>query len=711
VPLVVLVVIQLGAPVRLLAQFPGELRGRVVSVEGGAPVGGALVEIPALGRRVVGDAGGAFYLRGLEPGRYEVRVTHPGYAPWVGEVEIGNGRVAWVGVELVAVPLEVEGIAVTARRTSTSGTRFERREIERSGARTVGELIARAPGVLVREEGMGGAQTVSIRGSGADAVLVLVDGVPLNDPVTGVADLSVIPVGSVEAVTVLVGAQGARYGPRAEAGVIVIETRAPGTGWEGRGVVGSLGEWGAAGEVGWGMGGAALRAGASVRGVDGAFDYPRVPGVDETIERRRNADISERSGFLAARGRFLGGELQGRVGGESLDRGIPGKGYAPSPEARQEEGRVRGVVGWRWEGGGVAGAVSVAGSAQRARYVDPAPPFGFPYDDTVRAHSLEVRGEVDGVAGAGWVRRYGGGVEVARQGVTASSLAGVPGGRTEVGGYTHAALGTGLGAWDAELSVQVRADRDGIRGRWYLNRAVALQLATGGVVLQLSNRSGYSPPTLGDQFFREGVAVAPNPELEAERVPSEWEAGVTVAGGVGGVTGSLGARYFQGDVRGMIVWQPDFRFVWSPRNMDVKRRGLEARGEVATGWGGRLAASYTLAAVTYDRPDDPEPVQVAYRPRHTGQVEARWERGGWRAGVDAQYTGTRYPAPAKLNALAPFWTFRMSLGHERRVGGFDLATTLVVDRLFDEKDTLIFGFPEAGRRFRLEARLRRSTAL
>src|SRR5690606_20567871 len=118
----------------------------------------------------------------------------------------------------------------------------------------------------------------------------------------------------------------------------------------------------------------------------------------------------------------------------------------------------------------------------------------------------------------------------------------------------------GIDEWDMELTLELRADRDAVQRRWYLNRAAAVQVAGHGVALHLSNRSGYSPPTLGDQFFREGVAVAPNPDLEAERVPSEWELGASFAGRVGGLGGSLGVRLFQGDIRGMIIWLPDFRF-------------------------------------------------------------------------------------------------------------------------------------------------------
>src|SRR5690606_39532767 len=73
----------------------------------------------------------------------------------------------------------------------------------------------------------GGPETVSIRGSSAGAVLVLLDGVAINDPVTGEADLSGVRASAIESVTVLPGARSSRYGPRAEAGVILIETRQP----------------------------------------------------------------------------------------------------------------------------------------------------------------------------------------------------------------------------------------------------------------------------------------------------------------------------------------------------------------------------------------------------------------------------------------------------------------------------------------------------
>ena len=52
---------------------------------------------------------------------------------------------------------------------------------------------------------------------------------------------------------------------------------------------------------------------------------------------------------------------------------------------------------------------------------------------------------------------------------------------------------------------------------------------------------------------------------------------------VGRIPVRLGASVFRGDIDGMIAWAPDYRFVWSPRNVDVRRRGVEASAGIESG--------------------------------------------------------------------------------------------------------------------------------
>jgi vitamin B12 transporter len=713
-------IVALLSAVPAAAQRPGEIAGRVVEAGTAAPVEAAAVEVPQLGVRAWTDGTGRFRFRGVEPGVYRVRVSRAGYAARQAEASVRNGEEAWLEVALAPAAVALQAVRVTAEAApAEGGTAVSREQIEAGGARTAAEVLERVPGVVVRSTGATGARTVSIRGSTADAVLVLVDGVPLNDPVSGEADLAAVPAQSIHRVTVLPGARSARYGPRATAGVVLIETRAAEVRQSVELSAGTLGE--RAGRAEWGAARSAFvaQAGGEVRRIDGGFDHPR--SVDDpTVVRRENADLAEWSAFAALAGRAAGGELRLRGGWDALERGLPGTGHTPSVDARQELARGRGSLSWRRasEGGSVAALLS--GASQRVRYADPAPPFGTAYDDTTRVRTGSLRVEMERIArGAGdpdardslfpvpcsLIRGWGGGMEAAVQRVDAGALSELaPRQRTDVGAFAHASGGIG----PVTLAAEGRIDRDGVTEDVYLTRALTAGATLGAVHIHLANRSSYSPPSLGDQFFRAGVGVEPNPELRPERVPNEWEAGASASTVVGAAEVSAYAAAFAGDVRGMILWLPDFRFRWSPRNVDALRRGIDTRAEIGLPRAGlRLTGAYSLARVTYDEPGV-RGIQLAYRPRHTGSAGAEWRRGGWRVDAFARYTGRRYPAAAEVNALPGFWSTALRAGRDWRVGGWTMTAAVDIDRALDERDSLIAGFPEPGRRVRLDVRVART---
>jgi vitamin B12 transporter len=693
------------APARGAAQRPGELAGRVTEAGTAAPLEMASVEIASLGLRVWTDGTGRFRFRGVEPGAYRVRVARAGYGARERMAEVRAGEPAWLEVQLSPSPVALEAVRVTAEADPLlEGTRVTRAEIEAGGARTAAEVVERVPGVVVRSRGPTGERTVSIRGSAPDQVLVLVDGAPLNDPVTGEADLSAVPAQSIDHVTVLPGARGARYGPRAAAGVVLIETRAAEVRQAAHLSAGTLGERAGGAEWGARLGGATLQAGGEARTVAGAFDYVRDPN-DPVVVRRENADADEWSGFAALSSDALGGQLRARGGWEGLRRGLPGTGHTPSPLARQRMGRGRGSLSWRR--GGERGSVSalLSGAALRVRYADPDPPFALPYDDTTRVRMGTLRVEAERIrGGAGLLRGWGGGVETSVQRIDAALTDAAPRTRADAGVFAHAA-GGGRGI---TLSAEGRADRDPSTERVYLSHGVTAGAALGVVRIHLSNRSSYSPPALGEQFFRGGVGVVPDADLRAERVPGEWELGASASTVMGGAEVSAHAAAYRGDVRGMIVWLPDFAFRWRPTNVDARRAGIDTRAEVGVpGAGVRLTAAYALARITYDEPGV-RGVQLAYRPRHTGSLGAEWRRGPWRVDGFARYTGVRYPAAAERNALPGFWSTELRAGRDWRVGGWTVTGAVDVDRALDEKDSLIAGFPEPGRRVRLDVRIQRT---
>lgn len=103
-------------------------------------------------------------------------------------------------------------------------------EIERSGAKTLSELLDKIPGVNTLRKNSW-TQNDSVRMRGLDLeVLVLVDGVPfmpVNYDNWFTADLRSIPLESIERIEIVKGAGSALYGSMAAAGVINIITKTP----------------------------------------------------------------------------------------------------------------------------------------------------------------------------------------------------------------------------------------------------------------------------------------------------------------------------------------------------------------------------------------------------------------------------------------------------------------------------------------------------
>ncbi|NIN73112.1 MAG: TonB-dependent receptor plug domain-containing protein [Gemmatimonadetes bacterium] len=697
------------------AQYPGELSGRVTDAITGAPVDNALVEVVGTSLTALSDGRGQFQLRGLEPGRHPVRFTRMGYESQVREIEVRNGETTWLVVRLGARPIELEEVraapsAAQAAETAPGVIAIDRAEIEGSGEHTAAGLLEGRAGLVVQRRGPVGRQTVSIRGSSADQVLVLLDGAPFGDALTGAADLSTVPTSQIESITVLKGSQSARFGPGAEAGVVLIETRRDAAPLAARLETGSLGSWSASAETSGGDPRFAWSAGGYARTLDGEFEYQRPDGLGGGSDTRDNNDLSEANLFAAATGHAAGGDLRIRAGFTRLNRGLPGPSYQPTRDAREELTRWNGQAGWERLIGGSRLSASLHGVFQRAHFSDPEPPLGTPYDSRTDALSLGGRFVVE-TSPSDRVRSASVGLEL-RGGRYKSDAfdESTPGGRVDLGLFAGAAFAATPDG-SPQLRAALRLDRDGLEDLWRLTHELTLTASAGFATFHLRHASSYSPPTFGDQFFREGVLVKPNPELRAERVPSELSLSAALEGLIGSTRGRLAVDAYIADVKDMIIWAPDFRFVWSPRNFDVKRRGLDVEGSIELAPQGlTVRAAYNYARVTYDRPED-DTVQVMYRPRYSGSIGARWLTARWEIGADARYIGERYPVPAPLNALDPYWTVDLRLRRSFDAGSWQITPTLAVDRLFDNDDSLIFGYPEPGRvvRFELAARPRTPT--
>ena len=163
-------------------------------------------------------------------------------------VAFGAGALAVASFASAQQAQRVEKIEVTGtniKRTDTETPSvvqvITREEIERSGATTVAELLRQLPatGGGAANDFMGAAsfqsgnQTVSLRGLGSIATLVLLNGrriaqAPFTDPNTAQGasyNLNTIPVSAIERIDVLKDGASAIYGSDAIAGVVNIILR------------------------------------------------------------------------------------------------------------------------------------------------------------------------------------------------------------------------------------------------------------------------------------------------------------------------------------------------------------------------------------------------------------------------------------------------------------------------------------------------------
>lgn len=133
----------------------------------------------------------------------------------------------------IQIPAEAfyETATVQARPLSSatgSVTVIDREAIDASGARTVGEVLRLAPGVSVTTNGRGGFSAAHIRAGEPNFTLVLLDGVPLNDPTYQVGDafnLEGLPTAGIERIEIVRGPLSSFYGSTGLAGVVQVFTR------------------------------------------------------------------------------------------------------------------------------------------------------------------------------------------------------------------------------------------------------------------------------------------------------------------------------------------------------------------------------------------------------------------------------------------------------------------------------------------------------
>jgi len=193
-------------------------------------------------RHAVARSDGKFSFADLPAGKYALRAEAPGFQPVTREVTLREGAAAEsLQISLQILPVN-ETVVVSETGTAeqlgdlpAQATVLSAKDVSRAATLTLDDLLRQVPSFSLFRRGSSlvshpTTQGVSLRGIGASGVsrtLVLLDGVPFNDPVGSWVYWSKIPLMQIDKIEVDEGGISALYGSSAMAGAIDITTRRP----------------------------------------------------------------------------------------------------------------------------------------------------------------------------------------------------------------------------------------------------------------------------------------------------------------------------------------------------------------------------------------------------------------------------------------------------------------------------------------------------
>lgn len=159
-----------------------------------------------------------------------------------------------VAADGTKVPTVLETVVVSATKTEEKASDVpnavvlrDSLDIAEGAVRSVGELLAADPGIDWRTRGNygGAAEELHLRGMDGSGTQVFLNGININSPSLGTADLGRLPLGGIDRVEVVKGAGSLLYGTGAMGGTVNVLTRDPERGKTDLRLSGGIGDQGA----------------------------------------------------------------------------------------------------------------------------------------------------------------------------------------------------------------------------------------------------------------------------------------------------------------------------------------------------------------------------------------------------------------------------------------------------------------------------------
>jgi|GEM_PF-1909018 len=707
------------------AQNTIKLSGTILDSATNQPIEDVAVTVLGSHTGSYSDRDGRFALEGLLKGTHRVQFTHVKYQTITRRVIISGDTPVIITVHLSGRVYQSSLVTVEGTRTQGPVIRYTRDDIEHSQSSSVADLLEQSPNITITREGGSGTRSIRIRGSNTNQVLVLLDGVELNDPLTGEVNLDQIPAELVQKIRVQKYGGSAEYGSGAYAGVVSIESRSHAVDqWSTTGAIGSYG----ARELGSFLSGNPLSPfsytiALNVR--ESANDFPysyALPGGSEIQTTRENSDLAVQS--IHSSLQWEKQQRTIRIAGHFLrsHRGLPGKIFQWTPYADAEDKRIGLSLAMDQQLPQSKLQLQTNISTSTSQYKnDPpedapdkyriVPAYSTKYDQQFLKGGLRyeyrfskafrsttgIEGSQSGFGQQGNSTDYAKPIQAMQQsyGMYAGSdfrLNGlpIPGFMT----FSPQVRYSGIRIDDTNTTQTYPFCSASLDAAYHIN---------GSQIFLNLNRS-FRIPTFGDLFYQD-FRVSGNPNVLPEK-SKEGSAGFSSARFTG-FNLRLTAEAYWRDFHDQIIWVTGSYGNFSPTNTDSRITGQSATLE----WNYNDDRFFGYFSGEHLQPLNKNPNHalfnkiLPFRSKYRGQIQFGTEFFGTRITYEHRIRGKRYITPANTKSLPAYdidairfqRTFPVNWLSPRT----DIRTSLLIENLWDAEYFIMERMPEPGRTYRL----------
>ncbi len=213
----------------LLGQSTKKIFGYVFDSKSNLPLVGANILINGTGIGTSTNQLGYFQFDNLYTGTYSITTSYIGYKSKTSfNINVLRDQPTEINIRLTHSETKLDEILVSGIEDNNFSKikNYTSKDISKGNFHSVAEVLEQTPGVEIQSQGgVGSSKKISIRGSQTNQVLVLLDGVPLNNQFGGSADLSSVPINIVERIEVYEGGSSSVFGSGAIGGAINIITK------------------------------------------------------------------------------------------------------------------------------------------------------------------------------------------------------------------------------------------------------------------------------------------------------------------------------------------------------------------------------------------------------------------------------------------------------------------------------------------------------